>query len=66
MNQLNADALIISALLLSWLCGALAAYFWLTIQGAIRRHEKRQKAEVPGEDIDLDYEYSEKPYVCGH
>lgn len=58
------DALIISALALAWLCGALAAYFWLTIQSAIRRYEKEK--EVPGEDIDLNYEYSEKPYVYGY
>lgn len=63
------DALIISALALAWLCGALAAYFWMTINDAIRRYEKRQK-EVPGEitdpfeDIDLTVINSEQPYVC--
>lgn len=64
------DALIISALALAWLCGALAAYFWLTIHSAIRRYEKQEK-EVPGEridpfdNIDLTVISSENPYVCG-
>lgn len=65
MKQLNADALIISVIGLSWLCGVMVTYLAITVYSAIRRYEKHEKIEVPGENIDLDYEYSENPYVCG-
>lgn len=69
MKQLNADALIIGTIALSWLCGVVVTFVTITAYSAIRRYEKRQK-EVPGEitdpfeGIDLTVRSSEQPYVC--